>query len=213
MTTGTQGRSGANGVRISTKWPRSEAKINVNGNGTFWGTILDTKSAPPINAAPSASAPVPTTIDTVTESIGLTSTSNEDKKEEANRRIQNIALEMQKIRDEYDAKEKKLRHTTRMHLRLLENRKNIKEVNALEDEALGPVATLKKINPDFSVAETNRAKVASLNETASQVLAFGGLCPNCKKAMENPGLGCPCQKEKARLRVLEAAISPLALSY
>jgi hypothetical protein len=67
--------------------------------------------------------------------------------------------------------------------------------------------TLKTINPDFSLADTNRAKVASLNEAASEILAFGGLCPYCKKAMENPGFGCTCQKEKARLRVLEAAIS------
>ncbi len=58
-------------------------------------------------------------------------------------------------------------------------------------------------NPDFSITETNQAKVAS----ASAILAFGGLCPCCQKAMENPGLGCPCQKEKARIRILEAAIS------
>jgi hypothetical protein len=72
--------------------------------------------------------------------------------------------------------------------------------------------TLKTINPGFSVADTNRAKVASLNEAASAILAFGGLCPYCKKAMENPGFGCPCQKEKARVRVLEAAISSVGAS-
>ncbi len=65
---------------------------------------------------------------------------------------------------------------------------------------------------DFSISEINRSKVASLNELASTVLAYGGVCTHCKQKMENPGFGCPCQKEKARLRVVDALVGEVALA-
>ncbi len=67
-----------------------------------------------------------------------------------------------------------------------------------------PLAT---VHPNFSISEINLAKVSSLNEAASAVLMYGGLCPYCQTKMDNPAFGCPCQKEKGRLRTLNAAIN------
>jgi hypothetical protein len=85
-----------------------------------------------------------------------------------------------------------------------------KESKSCETKESKSSSSARMVQPGFSISEINRSKVASLNEMASTVLAYGGVCPYCKEKMVNPGLGCPCQKEKARLRALGAIVDEAA---
>jgi hypothetical protein len=60
----------------------------------------------------------------------------------------------------------------------------------------------------FSNAQTTAAVVASLNDHAASVME-STMCPYCHKVMENPGLGCPCQKAKVRLNSINGMVQPL----
>jgi hypothetical protein len=57
----------------------------------------------------------------------------------------------------------------------------------------------------FPAADVARAAVASANDAAASVLE-STCCPFCKKVMENPGFGCPCQREKGRVAALNATL-------
>lgn len=48
--------------------------------------------------------------------------------------------------------------------------------------------------------------IASANEHAVSVLE-ANFCPFCKKCMTNPGMGCPCQREKGRTNALLSMLS------